>query len=402
MNETTSDKAGSTPTEDELDAFVSEDTLEMEIDAAELGLDDGASSATLRRLTHTVHLPEDEGARADVVAGRRIPELTRRTARKMALEGHMFVAGDRAPPSRRVAFGESIEFQWYEELPERAQQLRVLASTPRFVYAYKPPGMHTHRLRPNQPLALADLVVREFPECRAAALDHREGGAIHRLDGDTSGVVAFARSRTSWERARAGFEAQRVGKLYLGLARASRPERPWPPEAPRGWGYSISPGALAHERLLVDADGLAALDPAGTLAPRRPAEGFAGEAIELRVPLGQGARRGQVAVRPDGRSSRSLLRPILITNPAENDARALLAIELVSGHRHQARAHLAWLGLPLVGDALYGGGDEAGDEAERATEALRLHAFAIDLSEVFRDERVVLAPVPAGFYDALR
>ncbi len=396
MNETTSEATGYPPADDDLDAFTSEDTLEMEIDPAEFGLNEDGLPTTLRRLTHTVHLAEDEGARADVVAGRRIPELTRRTARKMALEGHMFVAGDRAPPSRRVAFGESIEFQWYEEQPEHAHELVVLASTPRFVYAYKPPGMHTHRLRPNQPLALADLVVRRFPECRAAAHDHREGGAIHRLDGETSGVVAFARSRKSWDRARAGFEAQQIGKLYLGLARATETTRePWPPEAPRGWGYSISPGALARERLLVAAEGLAALDPSGELRESRPAGGFAGEAIELRVPLGQGARRGQVAVRPDGRSSRSLLRPVVCARVGD-EARVLLAIELISGHRHQARAHLAWLGLPLVGDALYGDGDA------EVTQRLRLHAFAIDLSEVFRDEQVVLAPVPAGFYDALR
>ncbi|MCA9713804.1 MAG: RNA pseudouridine synthase [Myxococcales bacterium] len=309
----------------------------------------------------------------------------------------MFVAGDRAPPSRRVAFGESIEFQWYERRLERSPaELVVLATTPRFVYAHKPPGLHTHRLQPNQPLALADLVVQRFPECRAASSDPREGGAIHRLDGETSGVVAFARSRSSWERARAGFEAQRVGKLYLGLCRARR-SPPWPPETPRGWGYSLTPGALVHERLLdeASAETRAALDPRGELTSLRGEAPFVGEGLELRVPLGQGSRRGEVAIRPDGRPSRSLLRPLVITRPSSTgDSRVLLAIELVTGQRHQARAHLAWLGLPLEGDAVYA---DAGD-----SERLHLHALAIDLSAIFKAEREVLAPVPEGFYAPLR
>jgi 23S rRNA pseudouridine1911/1915/1917 synthase len=39
--------------------------------------------------------------------------------------------------------------------------------------------------------------------------------------------------------------------------------------------------------------------------------------------------------------------------------RVLAVARLARGFRHQVRCHLAWIGLPLVGDELYGsGGDE--------------------------------------------
>lgn len=40
---------------------------------------------------------------------------------------------------------------------------------------------------------------------------------------------------------------------------------------------------------------------------------------------------------------------------AENADFSLVELELLTGRTHQLRAHLAWLGAPLVGDDLYGG-----------------------------------------------
>src|SRR5690606_14129183 len=97
-------------------------------------------------------------------------------------------------------------------------------------------------------------VAQRWPECATASDDLREGGAVHRLDQPTSGVVAFARSAQAWAEARAGFRDERVAKHYLAACQrsASEPSR-WPPDLPegglRGWIEPADPLDSFSDRL---------------------------------------------------------------------------------------------------------------------------------------------------------
>lgn len=285
---------------------------------------------------------EDAGHRADVVLGARVPGLSRRAARVLALAGHLEIDGRPAAPAHRVRAGERLILT-PPAGPHEAPPLVVLAVTERLVYVDKPAGLHTHRLRPGEPPALADLVAAAFPECAAASEDPREGGAVHRLDGGTSGVVAFARSPAVHAAARAAFTAGAVLKNYLALVTC--PEGlVWPPPADR-WCTPVA------------------------------------ETIELRAPLGPGEQRSRMSVRDGGQPSLSVIdRP-----EPRAGGRARVALELRTGRRHQARVHLAWLGLPIVGDELYGGAPAS---------RLHLHAARLDLRVFGRDEPAVTAPTP--------
>lgn len=69
---------------------------------------------------------------------------------------------------------------------------------------------------------------------------------------------------------------------------------------------------------------------------------------------------------------------------------SLVACELESGRRHQIRVHLAHVGHPIVGDALYGGG------CSRA--GLMLHALQEEFDHPVTGERLVLSTEwPARF-----
>jgi 23S rRNA pseudouridine1911/1915/1917 synthase len=68
--------------------------------------------------------------------------------------------------------------------------------------------------------------------------------------------------------------------------------------------------------------------------------------------------------------------------------RALLRIRLETGRQHQIRAHLAWLGHPVVGDSRYG----------TAGPRLGLHALRLSIIWPRTDERITfVAPPPREF-----
>ena len=71
---------------------------------------------------------------------------------------------------------------------------------------------------------------------------------------------------------------------------------------------------------------------------------------------------------------------------------ALLKLKLHTGRTHQIRAHCAAIGHPLLGDALYGGG-----EATR----VMLHSWRIMLKHPLSGEKIVVeAPLPADMREA--
>ncbi|HEY6100319.1 MAG TPA: RluA family pseudouridine synthase [Anaeromyxobacter sp.] len=262
--------------------------------------------------------------------------------------GDVRVAGRRARASDPAVPGSLVSIEIEEPAgapsPEPAAPLAVLAVHPRLVVVDKPAGVAVHPLAPGEGGTVANAVVARFPECAQASPSPREGGAVQRLDLDTSGCLVFARDRDAWEEIHAALHDRRVEKVYL---------------------------ALVHGR--VAAGGV------------------------ISTPLAQ--RGGRAVPAPDAEAEERLVAKGHRPRPAETryeverrfERHTLLRVRIRTGVMHQIRAHLALAGHPVAGDALYGG-------AAAAIPGLRrhfLHAARLALEAPGGGRVEAESPLPA-------
>jgi 23S rRNA pseudouridine1911/1915/1917 synthase len=235
--------------------------------------------------------------------------ISHAASRRVVDDGAVRLNGKRAKKGARVAAGDRVAVLGLLPRPaalrpiaEPDVPLDVLASDEDFVAVNKPPGVPSHPLRAGERGTLAGALVARFPECADAGADPREAGLVHRLDGDTSGVLVAARNRPAWESLRAAFHDGRARKRYLALV-------------------------------------VGTLSGSGT--------------IEMALVHDPGDRRkARVVPRdtPGGREAFTEYRPIAFAPGV-----TLVEAHTSTGRMHQVRAHLAHLGHPIAGDLLYGG-----------------------------------------------
>jgi 23S rRNA pseudouridine1911/1915/1917 synthase len=149
---------------------------------------------------------------------------------------------------------------------------------------------------------------------------------VHRLDKDTSGLLVVAKSGRVHEQLGTALAARRVRRRYAALA----------------WGH------------------------------------LRGEERRIEAPLGRHPQdRKRVVVRAGGRHAVTRVRLV-----ARGGVADLVRCTLETGRTHQIRVHLASIGHPVCGDAVYGGrmvgrSDASRGEAEallQATGRQALHA----------------------------
>lgn len=265
--------------------------------------------------------PTAAGRRLDVVVGEALG-LSRARVKALFASGAVRVDGRRPSKGDRARAGTRVEVELAEEGPaliaEPALALRVLYQDSHLVAVDKPAGIPSHPLRPGETGTVANALVALYPECAGAGEDPREGGLVHRLDIETSGVLLAARDRTTWVAVRALFAARQVDKRY----------------------WALTSGPIAEQ---------------GTVD------------LPLRH---RGETRVEAAV-DGGEPGREAVSEFRVL--ARAGELALVEVRIRTGVLHQIRAHLAAIGAPVVGDALYGGRLHPG------LERFFLHAHAVEL-----------------------
>ncbi len=226
----------------------------------------------------------------------------------------------------------------------------VAAADGSLIAVYKPPRMHTAPGASGG--SLCTWLFERFPDAASAGRSGGraagEGGLLHRLDYETSGLVLFARTQAAFERLLADQEQGRFRKEYLLRAsctefpglQGSRPARALPLGVPAcEWEAALAGRELASLAAILGGNPGARIESSF----RRYGPGAARVAC-----IGEGGRgkAAQVAAKTYA---------TLFLGAEASEERLELSVALDLGFRHQIRAHLAWIGLPILGDPLYRG-----------------------------------------------
>ena len=249
--------------------------------------------------------------------------ISRAHAQRLLGDGRALVDGAPRRSSDRLAGGERISVVLSAPpdvtLEPESIPLRLAYEDADLLVVDKPPGLVVHPSAGHGSGTLVNALVgraRDRGEPLGSISGVGRPGIVHRLDKETSGLIAVAKTDAAQSALMRQFGERTVEKEYLALVRGEVP-------ASRG---------------------------------------------RVEAPIGRDPRdRQRMAVVAGGRDAVTEYEQL-----AAGGGYALLALHPLTGRTHQIRAHLAYLGLPIAGDLRYGGGEGPGGLRRQFLHAARL------------------------------
>ncbi len=267
--------------------------------------------------TTTTLTVTESGTRLDRYVSDHLPELSRTAVQRLIDDAQIRVDGIAHKASYRVQVGETITVRVPPPEPAipkaEAIPLDILYEDGDLIVINKPAGMVVHPAAGHEAGTLVNAILAHCPHLSVGGVERP--GIVHRLDSDTSGIMVVAKNDAAMRDLQAQFKSRRVHKTYLALVE----------------------GHVKPPRGKIDA-------PIG----RDPKHRQKMAVIPI-PPTPFPDREGGWGLGRRARDAVTIYRAL-----ATPGGYTLVEAEPQTGRTHQIRIHLAFLGFPVVADAVYG------------------------------------------------
>ncbi|RAQ47024.1 RluA family pseudouridine synthase [Arthrospira sp. O9.13F] len=285
---------------------------------------------------------DEENQRLDRWLSERVHQLSRSRLQALISSGHVWINNSPCTSKKAtVQIGDRIQVEIPPAIPLELKAtnipLDILYEDEELLIINKPAGLVVHPAPGHENDTLVNALLAHC-ETLAGIGGVQRPGIVHRLDKDTTGAIAIAKTDHAHQHLQAQIQAKTARRQYLGII----------------YGVPKTTSGVIDQ-------------PIG----RHPSD------------------RQKMAIVPQHQGGRSAITHWKVKERLGNYT--LIEFELETGRTHQIRVHSASMGHPIVGDRVYGKGRSVGVNLPGQA----LHAWKLTLQHPTSGELIeAIAPLP--------
>ena len=289
---------------------------------------------------------EEENNRIDAYLSTKIETASRVTIQRLIEEGKILVNNKKTKASYKIQEKDEVivEEDKPKEVSIKAQNIpiEILYEDNDIIVVNKPKGLVVHPANGNPDGTLVNAIMAICKGTLSGIGGELRPGIVHRLDKDTSGVLIVAKNDIAHVKMSEQIKKHEVEKTYIALVK----------------------GIVKENQATIN------------------------------MPIGRSTKdRKKMAVTKNGKQAITHFKVL-----KRYSKYTLLEIKIETGRTHQIRVHMAEIGYPVVGDAVYSNGKN-----EFGIEGQMLHAYKLEFMHPITNKHMELtAPLPQYFEEILK